>query len=423
MATATKIATPVVDVAGVTDPGNPTKENQDTFFTLRCLNHVALGVFDGHGKACGLLASETARNFFRERLSRPETYTALETAPERTLRGLFHECHLAIKEALRHRYEDARNNVQERKGSFLVIKPTLLQKSVLVQGGTTASIVVILHGRTILCANVGDSVTLLSSASAVVPDTSWKALESIARIHNATGPRCSPPADLVAEPARPPLLLMLTGDHSPESLNEFNMVAKARHIPHQPHVPELMFLYDGIVPGTTAAGKRMTLREKHQLLERRPVFVVQNRDIHRAAEGSYYKNIRQEWASLCCTPAKAKYHESLAFTRSLGDFYMHHYGLTHEPDIFQVDLDRLNHSGCTPAFNVIVASDGIWDSWKYGEAAAFVTEALTTGDAADAARRLLQRNKEVAHGIFGSQVDNMTAIVCSIRLKVDNQTE
>ncbi|OQS04768.1 hypothetical protein THRCLA_03019 [Thraustotheca clavata] len=421
MATATKIAGPSIDVHGVTDPGNPIKENQDTFFTIQFKDHVAMGVFDGHGKACGLLASSTARDFFHAKFSINDTYAELEAHPEQTMRKLFHECHLAIKEALRQRYLAARNNVQDRKGSFLVIKPTLLQKSILVQGGTTASIAIILHGIKLICANVGDSSALLSSATAKLQTSSWKSLQEIdmLRVHNNQGPTFSHPGDLDAEQVKPPLLVILSGDHSPEALVEFHSVAKSRPQTNHPHLPELMFLYDGIIPGSA---KKLTLRERHQLLERRPVFQVQNNDIQPVGEGCYFKNVRQEWASLCCTPTKAKYHESLAFTRSLGDFYMHYYGITHEPDVIEVNLDKLNHGNDPPTFNLVLASDGIWDCWKYGEAAAFVLESLTHHDATSTAKLFMKKNKELSRGVFGSQVDNMTAIICSIRYhSEDNQ--
>ena len=42
--------------------------------------------------------------------------------------------------------------------------------------------------------------------------------------------------------------------------------------------------------------------------------------------GVYYKNVRAEFATLVCTPAHAEYQDGLAFTRSLGDFYLHTYG-------------------------------------------------------------------------------------------------
>jgi len=41
----------------------------------------------------------------------------------------------------------------------------------------------------------------------------------------------------------------------------------------------------------------------------------------------YYKNVRKEWASLVSTPPTAKFQDALAFTRSLGDFHLHTYGI------------------------------------------------------------------------------------------------
>ena len=40
----------------------------------------------------------------------------------------------------------------------------------------------------------------------------------------------------------------------------------------------------------------------------------------------YHKNVRAEFASLVCTPAHAPFQDGLAFTRSLGDFYLHTFG-------------------------------------------------------------------------------------------------
>jgi hypothetical protein len=42
--------------------------------------------------------------------------------------------------------------------------------------------------------------------------------------------------------------------------------------------------------------------------------------------GSYYKNVRREWASLVAAPPSAKFQDALAFTRSIGDFHLHIYG-------------------------------------------------------------------------------------------------
>jgi serine/threonine protein phosphatase PrpC len=46
-------------------------------------------------------------------------------------------------------------------------------------------------------------------------------------------------------------------------------------------------------------------------------------------------------------------------TRALGDFYAHQFGLTWEPSI------TITKAPQNVGFQIIVASDGIWDCWKY----------------------------------------------------------
>ena len=55
-------------------------------------------------------------------------------------------------------------------------------------------------------------------------------------------------------------------------------------------------------------------------------------------KGSYYKNVRKEWASLVSTPSSARFQDALAFTRSLGDLHLHTYGVTHYPEVQVLDL-------------------------------------------------------------------------------------
>lgn len=44
--------------------------------------------------------------------------------------------------------------------------------------------------------------------------------------------------------------------------------------------------------------------------------------------GQYYKNVRNEWATLVATPPMARFQDALAFTRSLGDFHLQSYGVS-----------------------------------------------------------------------------------------------
>ena len=61
-------------------------------------------------------------------------------------------------------------------------------------------------------------------------------------------------------------------------------------------------------------------------------------------KGSYYKNVRKEWASLVSTPSSARFQDALAFTRSLGDLHLHTYGVTHYPEVQVLDLRNVFQS-------------------------------------------------------------------------------
>jgi hypothetical protein len=244
-------------------------------------------------------------------------------------------------------------------------------------------------------------------------------------------------------------------------------------------VPALLFLYDRLVkeqsPTPYNTDKQEQLQQQHKQTtnlrqnsthdmatrnhipaqrsqnqnQRRPVFSVLDHDevVHHATHGSYYKNIRQEWASLCCTPKNAKYHESLAFTRSLGDFYLHTFGLTHEPDVVTLDLVALTRSHHRPLHSkttkdtdddveaddqvdvhdlnqqhewvVLMGSDGIWDCWRYGDAGDVILEMdrAHNRNASAMAHAFMQRNKTESRNIFGAGCDNMTVIVATCTLR------
>merc|ERR1712062_440175 len=77
--------------------------------------------------------------------------------------------------------------------------------------------------------------------------------------------------------------------------------------------------------------------------------------------GLYPSNIRQEPATYAVTPPNARDRVRLANTKSLGDFYAHQYGLSHVPD---VQMESLPSSS---TYYLVVASDGVWDTWIYSD--------------------------------------------------------
>jgi serine/threonine protein phosphatase PrpC len=164
-------------------------------------------------------------------------------------------------------------------------------------------------------------------------------------------------------------------------------------------------------------------------------------------------------------PSYARFQDALAFTRSIGDFHLHVYGLpphptlssrspsspplagvTHLPEVQAVDLslvfEALRRSQAyddpsnPPTLAVVLASDGIWDNWDYPDVTAFLVDPELrkkhssnkrsshsdedqdqdpeVGHTKHLSRALIKTNAEYAARNFGNQADNATGIVLLI---------
>lgn len=223
-----------------------------------------------------------------------------------------------------------------------------------VHGGTTATVVVVLDGRYILIANVGDSTALLTGFDnpAVIKNiTEWPVVGAAATpvltLSPAGADLVPPPGPVALLPGAadpsPHILLVapsgpapaaaderassfgaavpesqrfleLSADHSPESPSEFYRMRNFRPCPHRMNQPELLFVYD-----TLSSSK----------LSCPPVFLVDASGVaSKTGRGSYYKNVRNEWATLVATPPYCQFQDALAFTRSLGDLHLQTYGVS-----------------------------------------------------------------------------------------------
>jgi len=58
-------------------------------------------------------------------------------------------------------------------------------------------------------------------------------------------------------------------------------------------------------------------------------------------------------------------------TRALGDFYAHQFGLTSIPSI---NVRVCSHEVDT--YTVVIASDGVWDCWKYEDFCTFINDLI-----------------------------------------------
>lgn len=156
-------------------------------------------------------------------------------------------------------------------------------------------------------------------------------------------------------------------------------------------------------------------------------------------QGLHATNVRYEPAVYAVTPKSVTRDSTcIAMTRALGDFYAHQFGLTWVPTVnvyeFGVSSARTSISSDASAaataaassssswtdpveriavhtlppadnFTVIIASDGVWDCWRYEDLHAYCNDLLTKRgmSIADAGRLLLDESIRRAVTSFGAR--------------------
>ena len=94
-------------------------------------------------------------------------------------------------------------------------------------------------------------------------------------------------------------------------------------------------------------------------------------------------------------------------TRSIGDFYMHTFGVTWKPEVISVDLAEQ----CAELENLtlILASDGIWDLWEYEDVFQAISAPPTAaGQSTDRAKAFFEKSVTRGAEMFEDTADNMT---------------
>ncbi|GBG33854.1 Protein phosphatase, putative [Hondaea fermentalgiana] len=361
-------------VSAATDIGGGAV-NQDKFDFFMVEQNLVMAVFDGHGRELGELAAEVARDTFHEYLSKTETMEKVSEDPETTLTEIFQAAHDAIRNRFREKYVHAGWQVQETDEGFLIKRRTSANSWSCTHGGTTATVVIVFGGSNrMIVANVGDSTAL------------WGSID----------------ADGTA------LYEELSAEHSPESVSEFKRIREFRP-DESGRMPQLRFVYDA------SSMSKATCP---------PIFDVDPDDpdnIKRTNSGSYFKNVRSEFATLVTTPPspQARFQDALAFTRSLADYHLNSFGVSCVPEVRDLNLADLHKSGTGPSC-LLVCTDGVWDNFKYPDVVVealreeVVGQVVRSGDCKPAAQALMSVNMRLAHAHFGNQADNMTAIVCYV---------
>ena len=346
--------------------------------------------------------------------------------PGAVLKRAFANAHAAVMSAFRETCTSAGWTVTTTPEGYLV-RTRGGSQTFCIHGGSTATVAVILDGVRVVVANVGDSTAILCGVEAVDmplrPASEWEPLSgrtstdddvASAAGGGSVGGASSPSS---AANARAPCF-ELTRDHTPESVHEYERVAAFRPSRSSPGsssgggtsgggadsrpVPELLFVYDSLTASKLSCPA---------VFEADPGGGLPRK----TGRGTYYKNVRSEWASLVTTPPHAAFQDALAFTRSLGDLHLQAYGVTHEPDVSWIALP----AAVDGPIALVVASDGLWDNWKMQEVSDFTLKGdgfkgFSSGGRAGAQAgvdALMKANLARAASNFGDSADNMTIAV------------
>jgi serine/threonine protein phosphatase PrpC len=252
-----------------------------------------------------------------------------------------------------------------------------------VDGGTTATIIALLDGATLVMAQVGDSSALLGGTIRGDEGDDEVAFEELMEEHSAT------------------------------NVKEYVRVKESG-----PRGQALNFVYD--VHDLIEKGK----------LDQCAIFKKSNGQFEmdvrskRLAEvhGTPAKNARGDLPAILLTPEndeppfESMEPQSLAMTRSLGDFYMHTFGVTWKPEVISVDLAE--QCGELDHLTLILCSDGIWDLWEYEQVFQAIVSAPKNGQQSfETARKFFEASIVKGTEMFEDTADNMTGIVVYLHPK------
>lgn len=403
-----------------TDIGG-SRENQDDLFIFerKNVNVFVIGILDGHGRDVGKTAAMAGRDYFLQYFD--AHLSDLMSNPYPTLVESFIGGHDYIKTAFRRQLEQQGFEIDEAPEGYLLKRKKGSAQWACVHGGTSCSILALINHK-LYIANVGDSSGILCAPGSLLDPKIMQHLgdaslqqEKFKRsgsihtpppLHAATPSISTGSGECISD------TLVLTAEHSPECISEFYRLRDQRPNPVNAHLPEILILYDA------------PSQDKSKCPQ---VFDVSKTGVPTVTgKGRYYKNVRQEWASLVSTPSGARFQDALAFTRSLGDFHLHAYGVCHLPEIQVIDvmeilkqLTALNSQTENKSYLCIVlSSDGVWDNFVYSDVTRFVMDSTCINavkqeviGAQRVASSFMQRNVSRSRANFGSQADNATCII------------
>lgn len=426
-----------IHIGSQTDIGGG-RENQDnSFIHIDVEREICIiGVLDGHGSEFGTLAALSAKKAILNLLT--TSGDMIVENPAEVLTECFKQAHKAIRDDIVTEITNKGQIVEVTSEGYIHKKINKHSSWSLVKAGSTCSIIAII-GRTLYSTNVGDSDGLLFSRYPVLQNSLKNHILDAAIPEGTILLKDSVSDDMSN-------YLVLSGNHSPENISEFDRMRKSHPNPTNPSNPYLLTVYDNS-------------RLEKYLCE--PVFDTSSGIPVKTDKSNYIKNVREEPGIYVSTPADSIYYDILAMTRSLGDYYIGSYGVSYLPEIKSLNLDvcfnrirlekerliqeelksqdkisigselddvkeksNISVKDDSLLFCIVLATDGFWDNWIYDQVQKFVMDSNCLNavkiNPEDGAQRvvnsLIVRNDLYARKNFGSGRDNATGIVMYITL-------
>lgn len=395
--------------------GGRSKENQDTSFVAQPSPDVSIyAVFDGHGKSQGRLAAKTAAATSRAFLCAHHRWVL--DSPEEALRCAFEHAHTCVRHAILRANPEMREH-QGRRTKYLLAwmesedeEGEPCWKWDAVDGGTTATLVVVLRGSLIVAAVVGDSSALLLG------------------LDSAASPGGSSSAGYVTD--------NLVEEHSPTNLSEYvrvSAIAGSERVKFVYDCPDLEeFPIFGMRSGEAYLDlESRRLADEHDVMfknsrdDRFTLVVIPEEQIELpplppgACRAAHMRASRE----CACKAQKTLVEEQMiTMTRSLGDFFAHEYGVTYEPEINVLQLPSLKQRGLRSPY-LLLASDGVWDLWNFDEvcealvpaAPSATTKPSEQADMETRAANFFEATRAKGADYFGESADNLTGVLVDLR--------
>jgi len=368
------------------------RQNQDTFliFSRPSEKLYVFAMIDGHGTELGTIAANTVRSCVLDYMT--HNFLEMKNNPVQTLNNIFILSHNTIKDAFKVELTRRKCDFIEKSDGYLVKNGFLMSDIV---GGATCSIIVIVDDI-IYIANVGDSSGVLFSNISCLNQQ-----RDVHHVHDFAFPEEKKEIHTNDDSTN---ILFLTAEHSPSNIDEINRINK------NPPEKRVVLMYD----------------------QTNIIFDPTNKNA--TPSGGYYKNVRNEYGTIAMTPFSEPNRIGLAMTRSLGDFKLNCYGISHLPEVRCIKLRDIMESQYALRsliteseqkilypICIVLATDGVWDNWKFEDVKDCVMNDSCLKDLTESSNgaqfsteSFMEINNSCGEKNFGTNADNATCILIYI---------